>query len=229
MKTTVELRAGDFAPWRELERRQRQLAAGKDGACAAFVGLMRDFNNGREVRAMTLEHYPGMTEKQIQAIADRAAEHHQLSAALILHRTGRVAPADPIVLAAAWAPRRHAAFTACREMMEQLKSTAPFWKQEEIAGAGAATAKEWVQQNTPPPDCTTEIEAAVFRRLRRHLREHTEVQNIDLMNLADFCRNCLSKWYRAEAAERGLTLSDPRCREIIYGMRYEEWKKKFQT
>lgn len=229
MKTTVELRAGDFDPWRELERRQRQLAPGKDGACAAFVGLMRDFNNGREVRAMTLEHYPGMTEKQIHAIADRAAEHHQLSAALILHRTGRVAPADPIVLAAAWAPRRHAAFTACREMMEQLKSKAPFWKQEETAGTGGAAAKEWVKQNTPPPDCTTEIEAAVFRRLRRHLREHTEVQNIDLMNLADFCRNCLAKWYRAEAAERGLTLSDPQCREIIYGMRYEEWKEKFQT
>ena len=224
MKTTVELRAGDFDPWRELAGRQRQLAPGKDGACAAFVGMMRDFNNGREVRAMTLEHYPGMTEKQIQAIADRATERHQLSAALLLHRTGQVTPADPIVLAAAWAPRRQAVFTACREMMEELKSQAPFWKQEQTAAA-----KEWVKQNTPPPDCTTEIEAAVFRRLRRHLREHTEVQNIDLMNLAEFCRNCLSKWYRAEAEERGLTLSDPQCREIIYGMRYEEWKEKYQA
>jgi len=226
MKTTVELRAGDFDPWRELAHHQQQLAPGKDGACAAFVGTMRDFNNGREVRAMTLEHYPGMTEKQTRAIAQRAASRHQLSAALILHRTGRVAPADPIVLAAAWAPHRRAAFTACREMMEQLKSQAPFWKQEQTASAGA---KEWVGQNTPPLDCTTEIEAAVFRRLRQHLREHTEVQNIDLMNLADFCRNCLSKWYRAEAAERGLTLSDPQCREIIYGMRYEEWKEKYQV
>lgn len=225
MKTAVALRAGPFDPWRELAEYGSQLAPGKDGACAAFAGMMRDFNAGREVRSMTLEHYPGMTEKQMQAIADRAAEHHQLSAALILHRTGRVAPADPIVLAAAWAPHRQAAFTACREIMENLKSKAPFWKREETAGA----AKEWVGQNTPPPDRTTEIEAAVFRRLRRHLREHTGVQNIDLMNLADFCRNCLSKWYRAEAAERGLTLSDPQCREIIYGMRYEEWKEKYQV
>ncbi len=75
----------------------------------------------------------------------------------------------------------------------------------------------------------TEIEAAVFRRLVRHLREHPEVQNIDLMNLADFCRNCLSKWYRAEAEERGLRLEDLEAREIVYGMPYGEWKKKYQS
>lgn len=74
----------------------------------------------------------------------------------------------------------------------------------------------------------TELEAAAFRRLVQHLREHTEVQNIDLMNLAGFCRNCLSKWYRAAAAERGITLSDPEAREIVYGMPYEEWKVKYQ-
>ena len=75
----------------------------------------------------------------------------------------------------------------------------------------------------------TEIEAAVFRRLVRHLREHPEVQNIELMNLADFCRNCLSKWYRAEAAERGLPLDDMAAREIIYGMPYVQWKEKYQA
>ncbi|MBS8239389.1 DUF1244 domain-containing protein [Marinobacter lipolyticus] len=74
----------------------------------------------------------------------------------------------------------------------------------------------------------TDIEAAAFRRLLQHLREHTEVQNIDLMNLAGFCRNCLSKWYRAEAAERGFELSDPQAREIIYGMPYDEWKTRYQ-
>ncbi|MBA2567051.1 MAG: DUF1244 domain-containing protein [Thermoleophilaceae bacterium] len=75
----------------------------------------------------------------------------------------------------------------------------------------------------------TELEAAAFRRLVGHLRERTDVQNLDLMELAGFCRNCLSKWYRAEAAERGIQLSDPEVREIVYGMPYEEWKARYQS
>lgn len=82
--------------------------------------------------------------------------------------------------------------------------------------------------NPIPEQSQTEIEAAAFRRLVQHLRDHTEVQNLDLMNLAGFCRNCLSKWYRAEAADRGFELSDPDAREIIYGMPYEEWKARYQ-
>ncbi len=74
----------------------------------------------------------------------------------------------------------------------------------------------------------TEIEAAAFRRLLAHLDSRRDVQNIDLMNLAGFCRNCLSKWYRAEAEARGITLSDEQSRERIYGMPYAEWKTKFQ-
>jgi uncharacterized protein len=74
----------------------------------------------------------------------------------------------------------------------------------------------------------TELEAAAFRRLMQHLRERTDVQNIDLMNLAGFCRNCLSKWYRAAAEEKGVALTDPQAREIVYGMPYEEWKVKHQ-
>jgi hypothetical protein len=74
----------------------------------------------------------------------------------------------------------------------------------------------------------TELEAAAFRRLVAHLRERTDVQNLDLMNLAGFCRNCLSKWYRAAAEERGVELSDPQAREIVYGMPYDAWKAKFQ-
>jgi hypothetical protein len=74
----------------------------------------------------------------------------------------------------------------------------------------------------------TELEAAAFRKLVAHLREHPEVQNIDLMNLAGFCRNCLSKWYRAEAEQRGVPLSDPEAREIVYGMPYDAWKTKHQ-
>jgi hypothetical protein len=74
-----------------------------------------------------------------------------------------------------------------------------------------------------------ELEAAAFRRLVEHLRERTDVQNIDLMELAGFCRNCLSRWYREEAERRGLDLTDPQAREIVYGMPYEEWKAKHQT
>jgi len=78
------------------------------------------------------------------------------------------------------------------------------------------------------PHARTEIEAAAFRRLVEHLRERPDVQNLDLMNLAGFCRNCLSKWFRAEAQDRGVELSDPAAREHIYGMPYDEWKTKFQ-
>jgi uncharacterized protein len=75
----------------------------------------------------------------------------------------------------------------------------------------------------------TELEAAAFRTLVEHLRAHPEVQNIDLMNLAGFCRNCLAKWYRAAAEERGLELSYDEAREIVYGMPYEAWKARHQT
>jgi hypothetical protein len=78
------------------------------------------------------------------------------------------------------------------------------------------------------PTNQTELEAAAFRRLLEHLRERSDVQNIDLMNLAGFCRNCLSKWYRAAAEERGIQLSDPAAREIVYGMPYDEWKTRHQ-
>jgi uncharacterized protein len=85
------------------------------------------------------------------------------------------------------------------------------------------------QQEVEMDDKTrTELEAATFRALVAHLRERTDVQNIDLMNLAGFCRNCLSKWYRAAAEEKGVELSDPQAREIVYGMPYDEWRKMHQ-
>ena len=74
-----------------------------------------------------------------------------------------------------------------------------------------------------------EIEAATYRRLVDHFRTHTDVQNIDLMNLANFCRNCLSKWYRSAAEERGHELSYEDAREIVYGIPYSEWKDKYQV
>lgn len=74
----------------------------------------------------------------------------------------------------------------------------------------------------------TELEAAAFRQLLAHLQQHTEVQNIELMILADFCRNCLAKWYAAAAAERGIDVDYEQAREIVYGMPYGEWKEKYQ-
>ncbi|MFP4361457.1 MAG: DUF1244 domain-containing protein [Alphaproteobacteria bacterium] len=79
------------------------------------------------------------------------------------------------------------------------------------------------------PQTRLEVEAAAFRRLVDHFRERTDVQNIDLMNLAGFCRNCLSKWYAAAAGERGVDLDYEEAREIVYGMRYAEWKERYQT
>jgi hypothetical protein len=74
----------------------------------------------------------------------------------------------------------------------------------------------------------TDLEAAAFRRLVAHLQERTDVQNIDMMNLAGFCRNCLSRWYREEAGKQGIEVTDPKAREIVYGMPYDEWKAKHQ-
>ena len=79
------------------------------------------------------------------------------------------------------------------------------------------------------PATRTELEAAAFRRLVQHLRERSDVQNIDLMNLAGFCRNCLSRWYREAAEAKGVALADADAREIIYGMPYKEWQAKYQT
>jgi len=73
-----------------------------------------------------------------------------------------------------------------------------------------------------------QLQSATFERLIQHLRERNDVQNIDIMNLAGFCRNCLSKWYREEAKKKNIEISDPDARKYVYGMSYEEWKKKFQ-
>ena len=73
-----------------------------------------------------------------------------------------------------------------------------------------------------------ELQSAVFERLIQHLRERKDVQNLDLMNLAGFCRNCLSKWFREEAQKKGIKISDPDARKHVYGMSYLEWKQKYQ-
>jgi hypothetical protein len=82
---------------------------------------------------------------------------------------------------------------------------------------------------TIDPKTTTELEAAAYRRLVAHLRERSDVQNIDLMNLAGFCRNCLANWYKEAAEDSGLSLTKDQAREIVYGMPYAEWQRKHQT
>ena len=130
----VEIRPEPYDPWRELSRFQERedLTPGSYGACATFVGTMRDLNLGDRVSCMELEHYPGMTEKLLEDEARIIVEKHGLLDLLILHRVGQIFPNDPIVLVAAWSAHRAAAFDGCREMMEYLKSRATFWKKESL-------------------------------------------------------------------------------------------------
>lgn len=142
----IELRDAPFEPLAELERHQASQDAlrGRYGATAIFVGTMRDFNDGAPVRGMTLEHYPGMTERHLRRIVETAIQEWSLLDALVIHRVGALRPSDPIVLVAAWSAHRAAAFAACRFIMEELKAKAPFWKRED-----AAAGTRWVERNTP--------------------------------------------------------------------------------
>src|SRR5512143_1749678 len=101
------------------------------GAIASFVGLARDLNEGSGVAAMTLEHYPGMTEKSLAALVDEARSRWTLLDVTVIHRVGRLLPGDPIVLVAVASSHRGEAFAACEFIMDYLKTRAPFWKKEE--------------------------------------------------------------------------------------------------
>ena len=140
-----EIRAQAFDPWKEIQHYQNtRLEAGKFGATASFIGSMRDFNEGDDVRTMTLEHYPGMTENYLAKICEEAKQRWDIIDCLIIHRVGEVSPNDPIVLTAVWSAHRAAAFDACRYLMEELKSRAPFWKKESLP-----EGERWVDKNTP--------------------------------------------------------------------------------
>jgi molybdopterin synthase catalytic subunit len=142
----VELRETPFEPLVELERHQRMSTGlvGRCGATAIFIGTMRDFNDVDAVQGMVLEYYPGMTEKYLRCIVETASREWPLLEVLVVHRVGELRPNDPIVLVAVWSEHRAAAFSACRSIMEELKSKAPFWKRETTA-AGS----RWVEHNTP--------------------------------------------------------------------------------
>ena len=145
MKLIVD--ASPFSPWQAVAEYERDVVqhafSGKYGAAATFVGTMRDFNEGDEVQGMTLEHYPGMTEKQLQLVLDEAFARWKLIDALLIHRVGELKPQEPIVLVAVWSAHRKDAFEACRSIMEVLKSSAPFWKKEKLK-----QGYRWVEKNS---------------------------------------------------------------------------------
>jgi len=144
----IEIRSSSFDPWDEIKIHQQKMGqemnlGGQYGATASFVGSMRDFNAGEPVQSMTLEHYPGMTEKHLEKICTDARQKWDLIETLVIHRVGKIEISDPIVLVCVWSAHRAEAFAACRFIMEDLKSKAPFWKQE-----STSEGKRWVDKST---------------------------------------------------------------------------------
>lgn len=140
----IEVRQEPFDPWQKLGQYQqdRFVRGGRYGATAVFVGTMRDVNEGDRVQSMTLEHYSGMTETYLEKISHEAAQRWPILDSLLVHRVGELAPGDPIVLVAVWSGHRAAAFDACRFLIEQLKSKAPFWKKEMLESG----RERWVEK-----------------------------------------------------------------------------------
>lgn len=141
----IRVQREDFDVGRELGR----LVAGDHavGGVASFIGLVRDFNlqggGPDQVAALTLEHYPGMTQKKLSEIEAEANRRWPLSASLIVHRYGRLEPGDRIVLVATASPHREAALAACHFLIDWLKTDAPFWKSEETP-----EGERWVEART---------------------------------------------------------------------------------
>ena len=135
-----------FDPWQALQEYQasQPQLKGKYGATSVFVGSMRDFNQGDGVQSMYLEHYPGMTEKQLQQIAEQAQAQWSILDSLVIHRVGEVFPDDVLVLVVVWSAHRGDAFDASRFIMENLKNRAPFWKRETLASG----QQRWLEKNS---------------------------------------------------------------------------------
>ena len=121
----------------------------KIGAIASFIGLVRDINDGDDVAVMTLEHYPGMTEKALEAIVVTARERWDILDALVVHRIGALRPTDQIVLVVVSSAHRGEAFAACEFIMDYLKTEAPFWKKEQTDKGG-----RWVEARASDEDAT---------------------------------------------------------------------------
>jgi molybdopterin synthase catalytic subunit len=142
---SVRVQVQDFDVAREIA----QLRAGnaKVGAVAAFIGIVRDLNDASEIRTLTLEHYPGMTEKALAGIVTEATGRWPIYDALVVHRVGTLEPADQIVLVAVTAAHRGDAFAACEFIMDYLKTKAPFWKKEDTPAG-----ERWVEARTSDDD-----------------------------------------------------------------------------
>lgn len=138
---TVRVQAADFDVGRELESLTRGRV--EVGAVASFVGLVRDANDGHEIRGMTLEHYPGMTEKALEDICREAHSRWKLLDTLVIHRIGPLQPGDRIVLVGVSSAHRGEAFAACEFIMDYLKTRAPFWKREDTPDGS-----RWVEART---------------------------------------------------------------------------------
>ena len=128
----IRVQTDDFNPGFELEQ-LRQENNGLAGAMVSFTGLVRDLNEGDNITQLTLEHYPGMTEKALTKIEAQANKQWELTATLIIHRVGPLTPNDNIVLVVAASMHRKQAFQACEYMIDTLKTNAPFWKKESLA------------------------------------------------------------------------------------------------
>jgi molybdopterin synthase catalytic subunit len=147
----IRLQREDFDVGAELEKLTR--GNPRIGGVASFIGLVRDFNSQESgtdrVEALTLEHYPGMTEKKLAEIEAEANRRWPLDASLIIHRYGRLEPGDRIVLVATASPHREAALAACHFLIDWLKTDAPFWKSEETAGG-----ERWVERRADDEEAT---------------------------------------------------------------------------
>ena len=138
---SVRVQTADFDVAREIAL----LRAGdpRVGAVASFIGIVRDVNDDTTVRTLTLEHYPGMTEKALQRIVDEARQRWSIYDAVVIHRIGELAPTDQIVLVAVSSAHRGDAFAACEFIMDYLKTQAPFWKKERTPDG-----ERWVEART---------------------------------------------------------------------------------
>lgn len=142
----IKIISEEFDPFAEVQayQKQQQALSGKYGATNIFIGTMRDFNEGERVKGMTLEHYPGMTEKQLLAVVQEAERQWSILDVLVIHRVGDVFLDDVLVLVVVWSGHRGGAFDASRFIMETLKSKVPFWKKEILA----VDKSRWVAKNT---------------------------------------------------------------------------------
>jgi len=136
--TSVRVQQEDFDVAAEIA--QMRSGSTRIGAIAAFIGIVRDLNDGDEVRTLTLEHYPGMTEKALEQIVADARQRWEISDVRVVHRVGTLAPSDAIVLVLVAGAHRGEAFAACEFVMDYLKTRAPFWKKETTPGG-----ERWVE------------------------------------------------------------------------------------